>query len=54
MSSKEYREHQKWKIEVYEKASIVPWKNLIMTYDDEDGNINAGIIESEIKNKLIV
>ena len=54
MSSKEYREHQKWKIEVYEKAGIVPWKNLIMTYDDEDGNINVGIIESEIKNKLMV
>ncbi len=54
MSSKEYREHQKWKMEVYEKAGIVPWKNLIVTYDDEDGNINAGIIESEIKNKLIV
>lgn len=53
MSSKEYREHHKWKMEVYEKAGIVPWKNLIVTYDDEDGNINVGIIESEIKNKLI-
>ena len=54
MSSREYREHQKWKMEMYEKAGIVPWKNLIVTYDDEDGNINVGIIESEIKNKLIV
>ena len=53
MSSKEYREHHKWKMEVYEKAGIVSWKNLIVTYDDEDGNINVGIIESEIKNKLI-
>lgn len=54
MSLKEYREHQKWKMEVYEKAGIVPWKNLIVTYDDEDGNINVGIIESEIQNKLII
>ena len=53
MSSKEYREHQKWKMEIYEKGDIVPWKNLIVTYDDEEGNINVGIIESEIKNKLI-
>lgn len=52
MVLKEYREHHKRKMEAYEKAGIVPWKNLILTYDDENGNINVGIIESEIKNKL--
>ena len=36
---------------MYESVGVVPWKNLIVTYDDEDGNINVGIIESEIKNK---
>ena len=35
------------------KLSIVPWKNLIMTYDDEFGDLDTRIIESEIINKLL-
>ena len=54
MAKKECRAHQKGKKEVYEKAGKKKKKNLIVTYDDEDGNINVGIIESEIKNKLII
>lgn len=51
--NKEYMKHHKWKMEMYESVGIVPWKNLIVTYDDPDGNINLGIIESEIRNKLL-
>ena len=49
----EYMRRHKEKIEIYEKAGIVPWKNLIVTYDDDRGNLNAAIIESEIKNRLL-
>lgn len=38
---------------MYEKAGIVPWDNLIVTYDGADGNLNLAIVESEIKNKLL-
>ncbi|MCI8609744.1 MAG: hypothetical protein HFE73_08885 [Firmicutes bacterium] len=46
-------ERHKWKLSMYEKAGIVPWKNLIITYNDSQGNINMKIVESEIVNKLL-
>lgn len=49
----QYMAHHKWKLQLYEKAGIVPWKNLIITYDDENGNLDARIIEAEIANKLL-
>ena len=52
--SEEYMKRHKWKTELYEKADIVPWKNLIITYDDEYGNISMNIVESEIKCKIKV
>lgn len=52
-SNEKYMRHHRWKMDMYEVSGIVPWKNLIVTYDNEDGNIDTGIIESEIKNKLI-
>ncbi len=48
----QYMKHHKWKLEQYEKVGIVPWKNLIVTYDGEDGIIDMNIIRSEIENKL--
>lgn len=48
-----YMRHHKWKLSMYEKAGIVPWKNLIVTYDDERGNLDTRIIESEITNRLL-
>lgn len=50
---KKYMRKHNWKISMYEKAGIVPWKNLIVTYDDEQGRLDIRIIESEIKNKLL-
>ena len=49
----EYMRKHKWRIAAYESVGIVPWKNLIVTYDDEDGGIDSRIIESEIINKLL-
>ena len=48
-----YLKHHKWKMGMYERAGIVPWKNLIVTYDDENGGIDTRIIEAEIRNKLL-
>lgn len=48
-----YMNRHKWKMSVYEEAGIVPWKNLIVTYDDEYGFLDMVIVENEIRNKLI-
>ena len=43
---------------MYESAGIVPWKNLIVTYDMFEGNNEVGffdsrIIDTEIRTKLM-
>lgn len=53
-NNKEYMEKHRWKLSVYEEADIVPWDNLIITYDDKYGILNLSIIESEISNKIKV
>lgn len=50
--NQQYMNHHKWKLEQYEKVGIVPWRNLIVTYDGEEGIIDTNIIRSEILNKL--
>ena len=54
MSSKVYAERQYQKNQLYASLGIVPWDNLIVTYDDVNGNIDLRIIESEIRNKLLI
>lgn len=41
------------KIAVYGNYGIVPWKNLIITYDDEEGNLSAQEIDLAIQNLII-
>lgn len=53
-NNKTYMEKHKWKLSVYEKAGIVPWENLIVTYDDKNGILNLSTVESEILNKIKV
>ena len=53
MTKEEYRNRHKKKMDVFESAGIVPWDNLIVTYDDKNGNININCIISEIRNKLL-
>lgn len=53
MDKEEYREKHRHSLEKYESIGIVPWKNLIVTYDDEDGGIDLERIEMEIKTKLL-
>ena len=48
-----YWERHKWKLKMYEQAGIVPWNNLIVTYGDQNGNVDVWEIESQIVNKLL-
>ena len=48
-----YMKRHKWKLELYESAGIVPWRNLIITYDNEEGMIDISAVENEIRNKLL-
>ena len=50
---REYLEWQDRKGRLYASCGIVPWDNLIVTYDSKDGLIDVRIIESEIQNKLL-
>ena len=47
-----YMNHHWRKMQIYVEAGITPWKNLIITYDDENGFLDLSVIESEIINKL--
>lgn len=49
-----YLKWQDQKAKLYAGIGIVPWDNLIVTYDNSDGIIDLRIVESEIKNKLII
>ena len=53
MKDAKYRARLKEKLELYESVGVAHWKNLILTYDDDEGGINLSIVESEIKNKLL-
>lgn len=53
VNDKAYMRKHHWKMSLYGRAGIVPWKNLIVTYDDENGGLDSRIIESEIVNKLL-
>ena len=43
----------KAEIKMYALIDIVPWQNLIITYDTTDGNIDMRKVESEIVCKLL-
>lgn len=53
ISNPNYLKRHMEKLELYASAGITMWNNLIVTYDDEDGNLDAGIIESIIKTLLV-
>ena len=47
-----YQNRHKRKMEAFEGVGIVPWKNLIVTYDI-DGVINIPMIKSIIENEVL-
>ena len=52
--SAEYMRYQTYKNQMYSQAGIVPWDNLIITYDTAYGSVDLRIVESEIRNKLML
>ena len=49
----DYVHNQIRKLKMYALIDIVPWQNLIITYDTTDGNIDMRKVESEIVCKLL-
>ncbi len=49
----ESRIDNKRKLEEYEEFGIVPWDNLILTYDTPDGGLRANLIEAMIYGWLL-
>lgn len=54
MEDEKYRSRHKYKLRLYEQAGVVPWDNLIVTYDRPDGSIDVELIDAEIKSKLLI
>ena len=52
MDDPRYQASHKKKMELYERAGIVPWKNLIVTYD-MDGQLNLPMIKSIIEHDVL-
>ena len=51
---KTYLDWQTRKSQLYASVGVVPWDNLIVTYDNDNGIIDLRIVEAEIKNKLLI
>jgi hypothetical protein len=53
MDVPEYKRRNEQRLKEYEEAGIVPWDNLIITYDTLEGGLRADIIEAMIKCWLL-
>ena len=53
VNDSDYMDHCRTKLIDYEKAGIVPWDNLIITYDQADGGINERLIDAMIHGWLL-
>ena len=53
VNNSEYMDHCRRKLADYESAGIVPWDNLIITYDQPDGGINEKLIDAMIHGWLL-
>lgn len=48
-----YRENMEIKLASYGKGGIIPWKNLIVTFESEDGGIDVARINEIIKKMVL-
>ncbi len=48
-----YMEGNRKKLTEYESVGIVPWENLIITYNQRDGGINEKLIDAMIHGWLL-
>ena len=49
----EYLRRSRYKLSRYEEYGIVPWDNLIITYNGYDGSINGKLIDAMIQGWLL-
>ena len=42
------------KLAIYKANGIVPWDNLILTFDDPDGGINMQLVEAQLRDKGLI
>lgn len=52
-SNRDYIDRQMKKLQQYASVNIVPWDNLIITFDNEGGMIDLRRVEFEIQNRLL-
>ena len=53
INDKDYMERNRKKLLDYESVGIVPWENLIITYNQSDGGINERLIDAMIEAWLL-
>ena len=53
VNDSDYMDSNKSKFTAYETVGIVPWDNLIVTYDQADGGINEKLIDAMIHGWLL-
>ena len=53
MDDPDYRKKNEIRLKDYEKAGIVPWDNLIITYDTIEGGLRGDLVEAMIKSWLL-
>lgn len=53
VNDRDYMTASRRKLEAYEDVGIVPWDNLIITYDQADGGINEKLIVAMIQGWLL-
>ena len=54
MERERYMRRFQHKLFAYKSAGIVPWDNLILTYDDPQGRIDVSLIEAQIKSRILI
>lgn len=53
MEDLKYRARHERKLRDYEQYGIVPWRNLIITYDDDKGGIDVKLVDALIRGWLL-
>lgn len=54
VNDREYLDHNSQKLRRYGEYGIVPWDNLIITYNNKDGSINGKLIDAMIQGWLLI
>lgn len=53
MGDSSYMANYQEKLQVYYENGLVPWENLILTYDNEDGGLDVRVVDAMIKGWLL-